>query len=329
MTVRSLLRSIGQERRGKNVNLQLRALLQKNGLTTDPNFELVGIASKLTLKPATKRKVVIARKFRPTCPLPEQSLETSKASVVQDSERDVILTIGQLPAAERPPVFITRDEPIERAITLMLQEGIEHLVVSVNERSPDGVISWQSIGKARASQKPDKLVSDCMEREPRIVRFDAPLFDTVREITNRGVVLVKAVNNKICGLVSARDIAEQFVTLSEPFLFLEQIENHLRVMLRFASLSQEGLARLVNPQDIERQSKVKSVNDLTFGETLRAFSDVEVWEKTKLGLDRKTILARLEEVRLIRNRVMHFHPDGISDKDREVLRRTRSMLQDL
>ena len=38
---------------------------------------------------------------------------------------------------------------------------------------------------------------------------------------------------------------------------------------------------------------------------------------------------RLEEIRSIRNKVMHFHPDGISDEDREILRKTRQMLQGL
>ena len=163
--------------------------------------------------------------------------------------------------------------------------------------------------------------------QPMVVRYDKPLFDAVREITRRGIVLVLSAKNQISGSVTSTDIAEQFVTLSEPFLFLEQIENHLRVLLRGAKLGQEAIRELTDPRDEERKAKVKSVDNLTFGETLRAFEDAGVWEKLNLQLDRKTMVERLKRVNEIRNSVMHFHPDGITDEEREILRRTREMLQ--
>lgn len=54
-----------------------------------------------------------------------------------------------------------------------------------------------------------------------------------------------------------------------------------------------------------------------------------IWNKLHLLLDRSSFCIRLEEIRSIRNKVMHFHPDGISDEDREILRKTRQMLQGL
>jgi len=89
------------------------------------------------------------------------------------------------------------------------------------------------------------------------------------------------------------------------------------------------LRGFVNPKDEERAKKLKDADDLTFGETVRAIGSSEIWEKLKLGLDRKTLVARLEELREIRNAVMHFHPDGITNEERDLLRRTRQMLQDL
>lgn len=43
MTVRALMKSIGHERRGKNVNRKLRAMLNRSKLTTEPDFELVNM----------------------------------------------------------------------------------------------------------------------------------------------------------------------------------------------------------------------------------------------------------------------------------------------
>ena len=140
---------------------------------------------------------------------------------------------------------------------------------------------------------------------------------------------MRAKDRTICGLVSAQDIATQFVTLSEPFLFLEQIENHLRAILEKARLTASQVKELVNPADTERVEKANCVDDLSFGEAARAFGREDIWNKLHLLLDRSVFCIRLEEVRSIRNKVMHFHPDGISDEDREILRKTRQMLQSL
>ncbi len=89
------------------------------------------------------------------------------------------------------------------------------------------------------------------------------------------------------------------------------------------------MKELINPDDADRLDKVSSVDDLSFGETARAFGRQEIWNKLHLLLDRYAFCSRLEEVRSIRNKVMHFHPDGILDEEREILRKTRQMLQSL
>lgn len=326
MSVRDLMKSIGHYRRSTDANRILRNRLRRHKLTVEPDFQLVNIESRIQIFPLEGKGAI---KKTDTNPKSHPTRETEPTSTTErlDNERDVVLTIGQLPSAVREPIFVTRDEPIARAITLMLQGGVDHLVVSQNKRTADGLITWSSIGRARAGRGSGSKVSDCMEQEPYIVRFDALLFDTVREITRRGITLVRSSTGTIVGSVTTADIAEQFVTLSEPFLFLEQIENHLRSLLRTAKLTPEGLQDLVDPRDEARKSKVKSVENLTFGETLRAFDNKVTWEKMRLELDRKTVIDGLKMVNEIRNSVMHFHPDGISDEEREILRLTRQMLQ--
>jgi hypothetical protein len=48
-----------------------------------------------------------------------------------------------------------------------------------------------------------------------------------------------------------------------------------------------------------------------------------------VALDRKVFTAQLDKVRLIRNDVMHFDPDGLSPDDLEVLRGFVQFLQKL
>jgi CBS domain len=331
MTVRDLIQSIGKERRGKYVSRSLRNKLKFYQLVTEPDFEAVHIDSVISVKQwvqALSTGPLPARKL-PLILAPQALTEATNNKETEEDPRDVILTIGQLPSADRKPVFIKRDEPYTKAVTLLLSEETDHLVVSQNERSVEGLITWHSIGKACASRQQPKTAADCMELQPLVVRYNAPLFDTVREITRHGFVLVLSAKNQICGSVTSRDIAEQFVTLSEPFLFLEQIENHLRALLRSAKLGQEAIRELTDPRDEVRKIRVKSVDDLTFGETLRAFENIDIWTKLHLNLDRKTLMERLKKVNDIRNSVMHFHPDGITDEERGILRNTRKMLQNI
>lgn len=191
MTVRDLMKSIGHYRRGQDANRSLRNRLRRHKLTTDPDFELVNIESRIQILPFDE-KVTPKRTETPAKSQPTREAEVTATTERSDEEKEVVLTIGQLPSALREPIFINMDEPVARAVTLLLQGGVDHLVVSRNKRNADGVITWSSIGRARAGRGACSKASDCMEHEPYIVRYDALLFDTVREITRRGIALVRS-----------------------------------------------------------------------------------------------------------------------------------------
>jgi hypothetical protein len=315
ITVRQLLQSLGFFRRGRKVTKVVKKKLAREKLETVPNFEWVHLDSLIAVRPVAS---AVATDGGSEAHLVAAPPET----------RDVVLTIGQLEKANQSPIRVSRNDTLAKAITLMMQHDTAYLAVMSGDRTVDGILSWRTIGKAGAAKRPANTVEHYLATV-RIVEIHTPLFDAVRDIVEAEVVLVRAKDRTICGLVSAQDIATQFVTLSEPFLFLEQIENHLRAILEKARLPSSAVKDLVNPADADRIEKVTSVDDLSFGETARAFGREEIWNKLHLLLDRSAFCIRLEEIRSIRNKVMHFHPDGISDEDREILRKTRQMLQSL
>jgi hypothetical protein len=57
------------------------------------------------------------------------------------------------------------------------------------------------------------------------ISVNAPLFEAIHSIVEHDCVLVRAVNKKICGIVTTTDLSMQFAQLGEPFLLLGQIEN--------------------------------------------------------------------------------------------------------
>jgi len=304
MTVRQLLRYFYQERRSNQVIPWIRQNLVGLGLECTPDFEHVFIDSPVVIR---KKPTVKAMKGAEV-----QTVEVRE-------QRDPVQRLALLPSANRPPVSVTRDAELQTAITLMMMHDYSQLPVMQNERNVDGIVSWRSIVSARCAGRECLTVRECLVRDIQVLSHDTPLFDAVKTVMKYEVVLVKSAEQKITGLVTIADIGEQFVALSESFLTLEQIENHLRSLLD-AKFTAEQLKHAIDPGDDDRE--VESIADLTFGEIIRLLENPEHWQQISLALDRATLTKRLDQVRRIRNDVMHFHPDGISPDDVEILRET-------
>jgi hypothetical protein len=163
-----------------------------------------------------------------------------------------------------------------------------------------------------------------MEGDVEILNFDQPFFSAVQRIAEKEVVLVRGHDGKISGLVTATDISLQFRTLAEPFLLIGEIENHIRRLIH-GRIPIEQLRKAIDSKDTDRV--VNDVSDLTFGEYVRLLENPANWKAIELPLDRSVVVKRLEQVRKIRNDVMHFDPDGIADEDSEVLKDTVGFLQ--
>jgi CBS domain containing-hemolysin-like protein len=231
-----------------------------------------------------------------------------------------------LKAANTQPLIVSRDAEVTEAITLMLMNDYSQLPVMQGDRNVDGLISWRSIGKTRIGEgKVLKVVRECMEK-PEIISSDTHLFDAVNIIAQKEVVLVRNSEGRIAGLVTTSDISLQFGTLSEPFLLLSEIENHVRRLID-GKFSLDELMKTRDPNDSTR--KIENVANLTFGEYIRLLDKPANWSRLGYDLSRTEFTKRLREVGRIRNDVMHFHPDGISDEDLALLRDTRKFLQGL
>ena len=193
-----------------------------------------------------------------------------------------------------------------------------------NEFTIEGLISWETIGSKLFHDKEKEKVEEFMESKVTIVPYDTTLFEASKKITTDGVIFIKGADGKIYGPVTNTDIGQQFVTMSEPFLILEQIENHIRMLLD-GKFSIEKLKEMSREEESTR--KIESISDLTFGEYIRLMENPENWEEMKLSIDRSIFIKRLEKIRRIRNDVMHFHPDGISEKDYNILRQTNDFFE--
>jgi hypothetical protein len=210
-----------------------------------------------------------------------------------------------------------------------LSNGVTTGVANGDRARVEGIFSWQSYGQAILAGREPELIDHCISQNFAEVNEERSLFDAVREVIRHGVVVVRSRDNKLCGLVTQRDVAAVFVDLAEPFLFLGQIENHLRELVERMRLSRDQLQSLADDRDSERAENAACVDDLTLGELIRAIQSPQSWDRLGFKHDRAILLNRLERVRKIRNRVMHFDADGISSEDKTYLKETRRILQEL
>lgn len=283
ITPRELINSFGWARRTPNCRHTVDSYLEKNMMEVEPSYVNSWVDLEITLRHKEKAKT--------------------------KTEKDPIKKIMILAAANKMPQTVKPESSLKEATTLMMLNDYSQLPVMSGSRNPTGYISWNTIGFASANGATSELVKDYMKNDIQLLQQDTPLLDAIETICRNDFVVVIKNDKSPCGIVTAADIASQFLTITEPFVLLEQIENHLRQILHGKILVQdlESLCKN-NPS-----RSICCIDDLNFGEYIRLMEDEKYWNKLELTIDRNVFIKRLDQIREIRNDIMHFDPEGITD----------------
>jgi predicted transcriptional regulator len=239
---------------------------------------------------------------------------------------DPTFRIGSFDAANKGVTTVCQDDTVGKAVTRMLQYDFSQLPIMQGEREVKGVVSWRSIGSHFALGAECARVRDCRE-DAQVIDANGTLFDAIPTIVRHGYVLVRnQQDRRITGIVTASDLSLQFQQLAEPFLLLREIELHIRKLLQ-DKVSASDLKILASPEAADRCPS--SIADLSFGDYIRLFQHPDIWTKLSLRIDGSCLTALLEEVRKIRNDVMHFDPDPMTPKQLETLKNAASFMRQL
>ena len=300
LTVREFLAKFGNARRGHWVVSSIRQQLERHHLRTSPDFQFEYIDNPISI----------------------ERDDDDEATNEERQPPSPIVRVSSLTAAHTNPVSVAPDDPLAKATTVMWMEDYSQLPVMTTPREVRGVVSWRSIGKAYADGRNPENVRECME-EAHTIDAKTTLADATYEILKHDYVLVRGEDKVIAGIVTAADLADQFRQLAHPFLLIGEIEYHLRNLVRGKFTVEEFT------ESTKGENEVKGPDDLTFGGYCRLLERREWWEKLKLNIDRKELIRRLEIVRIIRNDVMHFSPDGIELVDVKRLEQMAEFLREL
>lgn len=319
VTVRMLLSWFGAQRRGNLTVRTIREALDELKLKTDPEIEAAYIDGLVKFLPISKSdEKVIEDPSRMVVILPEEdrSVVQSSGSAMVGIVVDPTFRIGRLASANRRPVSVNPDASVGEAITLMLKNDFSQLPVMVSERAVKGMFSWKSLGSRLSLGCSCKFVREAMDNYQE-VGVDTSIFSAIGLVVQHECVLVRDTTEKICGIITTNDLGIQFGQLGEPFLLLGEIENHIRSMIA-GRFTKAELTTARNPTDTARE--ICDPSDLTLGELLRLLQEPNNWQKLGLLIDRKMFIGDMEDIRRIRNEVMHFDPDGIAEDDLSKLR---------
>lgn len=308
VTARTFIEWFGAQRRSYWNVVFIRRALKKHRLITKPDFEFVYIDSLISFEIELKGTAAEGQLTR-----------------ANDVDEDPTYRIGTLASANKRPASVKPDASLSEALTLMLSYDYSQLPVMTNDRDVKGIISWASIGSRLALDKRCEYVRDCMVRHQEIPA-DTYLFTAVDDIFKHGYVLIRNAEKVISGIVTTTDLSLLFRQLGEPFLIVGEIENYLRRMIQDKYTKNE-LKEACDSSDEARD--IQDIADLTFGEFLRLLENPDRWDKLELSINREQFIKQLNEIRQIRNDVMHFNPDSIPEQDLEKLRCFARLMQNL
>lgn len=331
LSVRTFISWFAAERRGYWVARRIREALEAVKLRTVPDFNSVHLDSLISFAlvsaPQEARTAPAAADLAIVGETPGVAIPTADTgdTLIAGAIADPAFVVGRLASANSKPLSVSPDCSLGEAVTLMLTHAFSQLPVMTSERDVKGTVSWESIGARLALKKAAATVRECMRPHHEVSSHDS-LFTVISQIVEYSYVLVRGEDRTITGIITTADLSLQFQQLSEPFLLLSEIENHVRSLIDGRFTAGE-LSKAKDSNDPSRT--IDSVADLTFGEYIRLLENPANWQKTALTVDRAIFIKELDQIRRIRNDVVHFDPDGITAEDHKLLRQFVQFMHEL
>lgn len=311
---REILGWFKYERRGFRVVDHIDRKMRRIGIKTTPHMNDVYIDRKVAFS------LLPPPPPPPPAPAPPPPPAKCKTTV------RIAPHVGLLAAANRPPLSVAPDATIRAAVSLMMVNDYSQLPILSGGRAVRGLFSWKSYGTSISLGTNPATVIEAAQTDVTVIDEAADLIEAIPAIVRHEVALVRARDNSIRGIITTTDLSLEFRSLTEPFILLGDVENHLRALLNDRFTLDELRASL-DPRD--DPARVNGLEDLNFSSYVAILSNEERWARLGVPLERSPLIKILNRVREIRNDVMHFSPDPVDDDSMTTLRNAKRVLTEL
>ncbi|MFF4305513.1 N-6 DNA methylase [Streptomyces sp. NPDC001601] len=240
----------------------------------------------------------------------------------EDKDAPVVgLTVGDLPSALGGVVHVSPSATFDEAITRMMINDYSQLPV-LSGRQLRGAVTWKSIARARhANHAPPFARAIVQARE---VSYAQDLIDILPMLAESEFILIRNRSNEISGIVTASDVAAAYGAMATPFFLIGEFDQRLRQVLA-SSIEFSRVQELCDP---EGNRSIAGFDDLSIGDYQRVLENKEEWERVGWSLDRKVFIERLDEIREIRNGLMHFNPQPLPDNSTHKIRHMINVMRE-
>lgn len=226
-------------------------------------------------------------------------------------ETDDTIVVGDLTSAKLGErlVCVGADTSFEEIETLMLLHDYSQIPVIHNRRRHAAVVqravSWKSIARAKLKD-PQSRPRDAFVRT-QTTRLSDDVIRIVPLVLDLDFVLVED-HGILQGIVTPYDLTEFFGERITPFMLIGEIDKRLRRAI-------DMLFSLSEIQAVCGRGRrvIDSVDDLSIGDYIAILQSHDHWNRLGWPLDRALVLESLNEVREMRNRLMHFKERAVVD----------------
>ncbi|WP_327243241.1 hypothetical protein [Streptomyces sp. NBC_01320] len=296
LSVRSLMDWWGAKSRGNIISQQIEADLANHGLVTSPSFRKVSLDS--TVEIVTSQESEEREKELPT------DLPLTVSSEDDDDALEVGLTVGNVASALNGVTSVSPHSNFDEAITQMVINDFSQVAVLQGKHNLRGAVTWQSITRARHANPSATFADAIIPAQP--VPYDRELIDVLPELTERDFIFVRNDKNEIAGIVTTADVVTAYGELAAPFFLIGELDQRLRQIIS-RNFNIEDVKIICNS---DGRKPITCFDDMAFGDYQWVLQAADSWTRLGWALDRKVFAARLDEIRLIRNDIMHFNPDS-------------------
>jgi hypothetical protein len=321
-----LLATWGADSRDSGLNDQIEAELSNYGLGTDPSFTAVSLNERISLKLLDEisdqaDESPAPQEVAETEPVPTLHTPPEKANS-SGARKRLGVTVGTLRSASAGVEYVKPGAGFEEAITKMLINDYSQLAVMSSPHSLKGAVNWRSIARARHS-KPDAGLEAAIFT-PKEYPYTTDLIDALPTLDEEDFFFVRGPSGAVNGIVTAADVVSAYRDMASPFLMIGEIDQMLRNIVEVA-FDSETISEGCDPGGTRA---ITSVTQLTMGDYKQILDHPARWGDLEWPLDRRVFCDRLDTVREIRNKVMHFNSDPISEITLQRLRHFIDLLRE-
>jgi CBS domain-containing protein len=215
------------------VTEQIEADLANHGLMTVPDFRAVSLDTmvRLAVLPGPDEADGSPETEQPEGPdVLHFATRAPSAELVEEETRDVGRTLGNVLADDHRLVFVEPSATIQEAVTSMLLYDFSQLPVLAGQRQLRGAATWKSIAQARQRNARASL-SDAIV-PARDFFYDTRLLDVLDVLLKEDFVFVRALDNRLYGIVTAADVVRVYDDLATPFFLIGEVDQELRRLIR-------------------------------------------------------------------------------------------------